>query len=92
MYALFFEDTLETAGVFHSKTQVVIVGRLLSLERQRPLIGIFNRPDGTTAVCCKFADGEQIFDGGCCPAVWPADCAPPPVMPDEENQPQRSGA
>lgn len=66
MYALFFEDTQEAAGVFHSKNEVVVIGRLLSQERQRPIVGVFNRSDGSTAICCKFSGGEQTFDGGCC--------------------------
>jgi hypothetical protein len=69
MYALFFEDTHETAGVFHSKGQAFAAGLLLSQERRRSIVGIFNRPDGSTVICCKFANGEQTFDAGCCPSV-----------------------
>lgn len=66
MYVLFFEDSDEPAGVFHTKNQAVTFGRRLSHEEKRSVVGIFNRTDGSTAICCKFRDGEQIYDGGCC--------------------------
>lgn len=72
MYALFFEDTQEAAGVFHSKPQAVSMGRFLSSERQRVIVGVFNRTDGTTAICFKFSGGEQTYDGGCCVSGWAA--------------------
>lgn len=85
MYALFFEDTQETAGVFHSKNQALVVGRLLSQERGRSVVGVFNRPDGSTAICCKFEDGAQTFDGGCCGPAWvPVDSHSLPT-PDNED-------
>lgn len=72
MYALFFEDSHEPAGVFDTKNQIVLMGRRLSREHERRIVGIFNRSDGTTAVCCKFEAGEQVYDGGgCAPAGYP---------------------
>lgn len=67
MYALFFEDTYEPIHIFKSRKQAVVMGQLLSRERGRTVVGIFNQPDGSTAVCCRFSDGIQTFDGGCCP-------------------------
>jgi hypothetical protein len=69
MYALFFEETYEPIGVFDSKNQAVAMGKLMSRERSRAVVGIFNAADGSTAVCCKFSAGEQTFDGGSCATV-----------------------
>ena len=70
MYALFFQGREETVGIFPTKNQALVMGRLLSGGDPRMVVGIFNRPDGSTAICCKFMGGEQVYDGGCCVASW----------------------
>lgn len=70
MYALFVEDTFEPLGVLASKTQAFIAARLLSRERGQSVLRIFNRQNGSTALCGRFENGGQTFDGGCCPAEW----------------------
>lgn len=37
--------------------------------RRRVVVRVFNRPDGSTATCCKFENGTQTFDGGGCESI-----------------------
>ncbi len=67
MYALFFDDVQDFISVFDSKPLALAVGQLLSRVRSRPIVCIFNKPSGDTAVCFKIENGVKTFDGGCCP-------------------------
>lgn len=70
MYVLFFDDGGEFAGVFHSKSQAMMSAALISQEKTRPVIAIFNDREGNTFVCFRYEGGEKIFEADCCPTAW----------------------
>ncbi len=72
MYVLFFEDDGEFAGVFHSKSQAMMTAGLISGEKSRSVVAIFNDREGNTFVCFRYERGEKTFEAGCCPSAWSA--------------------
>lgn len=72
MYVLFFDDGGEFAGVFHSKSHAMMNAALISQEKTRPVVAIFNDREGNTFLCFRYERGEKIFEAGCCPSPWSA--------------------
>ncbi|MCA0201620.1 MAG: hypothetical protein LCH56_12410 [Proteobacteria bacterium] len=60
MYALFFEDTGELIATVDRAPQALGLGRLVSREKARGVIGALNRLDGTTQLCWRFVNGRQV--------------------------------
>ncbi len=56
--------------VLPTKNQVLVMGRLVSNSDSRVVMGIYNRTDGSTAICCKVVGGAQVYDGSCRLASW----------------------
>ena len=70
MYVLYYDESKDFIGTYDTKAKAFVVARVLSRERKRSVLGIFNRPLGGTQFCFKFELGEQTYDGGCCPSPW----------------------
>lgn len=89
MYVLFFDDGGEFAGVFHSKSQAMIAAALLSQEKARAVVAIFNDREGNTFLCFRYEHGEKIFEAGCCPSPWsaapPVAATPDAALPQSQN-------
>lgn len=60
MYALFFEDTGELIATADRAPHALGLGRLVSREKGRPVVGVLNSKDGTTEVCWRFIHGRQV--------------------------------
>lgn len=72
MYALFFEDTGELIATVDRAPHALGLGRLVSREKGRTVIGVLNHKDGTTEVCWRFVHGRQVSPRA-------ADDLPPPA-------------
>lgn len=59
MYALYFEDTGELIATIDRAPHALGLGRLVSREKGRVVIGVVNNVDGSTAICWRFVQGVQ---------------------------------
>ncbi len=82
MYVLFFDDGGEFAGVFHSKSQAMLTAGLVSQEKNRPVVAIFNTTQGNTSLCFRYEQGEKTFEAGCCPPPWRVASSSAPIDAD----------
>ena len=82
MYALLYDDSKDVIGYYATKPRAISMARMISRDLLRPIVCIYNVPDGGTTVCFKFERGEQTFDGGCCPSAWANAIADAVVTPD----------
>jgi hypothetical protein len=60
MYALFFEDTGELIATVDRAPHAMGLGRLVSREKCRVVIGVLNNGDGSTELCWRFMYGRQV--------------------------------
>src|SRR5690606_27377389 len=60
MYALFFEDTGELIATAERAPHALGLGRLVSSEKGRAVIGVLNGKDGATEICWRFVHGRQL--------------------------------
>lgn len=51
MYALFFEDTGDLIATADRAPHALGLGRLVSREKGRVVVGVLNHLDGTTELC-----------------------------------------
>ncbi len=73
LYALYYDDKRQFIAVFDKAQQALVMGKLISKSRQRPVIIVFNNADGTTNLCWRFQNGVQIEIEA---APWTAVIAP----------------
>jgi hypothetical protein len=60
MYALFFEDSGELIITADRAAHAIGLGRLVSREKGRVVVGVLNNKDGSTEVCWRFVLGRQL--------------------------------
>lgn len=60
MYALFYEDTGELIATADRAPHALGLGRLVSRDKGRAVIGVLNTLDGATEVCWHFVSGRQV--------------------------------
>ena len=81
MYALFFEDSGELIATVDRAPHAVGLGRLVSREKGRAVIGVLNNKDGSTEVCWRFVHGRQLA-----PHTAEAAIPPSPAGPADRNR------
>jgi hypothetical protein len=60
MYALFFEDSGELIATLDRAPHAIGLGRLVSREKGRVVIGVLNHLNGTTEISWRFVSGRQV--------------------------------
>ncbi|MGE4064320.1 MAG: hypothetical protein AB7E79_13215 [Rhodospirillaceae bacterium] len=60
MYALFFEDSGELIATVDRAPHAIGLGKLVSRDKGRVVVGVLNSLDGTTEVCWRFFEGRQL--------------------------------
>ncbi len=83
MYALFFEDTGDLIATADRAAHVVGLGRLVSREKGRVVVGVLNNKDGSTEVCWRFVHGRQVSPRSPEEIIPPAGTPPSPTPRDK---------
>jgi hypothetical protein len=84
MYALFFEDTGDLIATADRAPHALGLGRLVSREKGRTVVGVLNNKDGTTEACWRFVHGRQVTPRSP-DDVMPPGARLPPAKPRSTN-------
>lgn len=60
MYALFYEDDLILIATVDRESHALALGEVISRQRGRPVVVVWNRGNGDADLCGRFTQGDFI--------------------------------